>query len=153
MIIYKAIIKYGYSGFKLEILEYCDPKDLIKREQHYLNLLKPKYNILLTAGSSYGYKHTEETKSKISTVLKGENNPMFGRKGEKNPMFGKTRSRPDGAGSPSKPINVFDNDTKLTTTYESISEAARILDIKKPIISRYIQQKKPYKSSFQKVIS
>lgn len=74
------------EDISLEILEYCDPKDVIKREQHYLNLLEPKYNILLTAGSSYGYKHTEETKSKISTVLKGENNPMFGRKGEKNPM-------------------------------------------------------------------
>jgi len=60
------------------------------------------------------------------------------------------RSRPDGAGSPSKPINVFDNETKVTYTYESISEAARILGIKKPIISRYIQnnQKKPYKSRF-----
>jgi len=54
MIVYKAIIEYGYSGFKLEILEYCDPKDVIKREQHYLNLLKPKYNILLTAGPSRG---------------------------------------------------------------------------------------------------
>lgn len=25
MSIYKALLKYGYSGFKLEILEYCDP--------------------------------------------------------------------------------------------------------------------------------
>jgi hypothetical protein len=152
------LLKYGYSVFKLEILEYCDPKDVIKREQHYLNLLEPKYNILKIAGSSFGYKHTEGTKSKISTALKGEKNPMFGRKGEKNPMFGKSNPRPVGSGSPPIPINVFDNETKLTTTYESISEAARILGIKKSIISRFIRnnQKTPYKSRFvfsTKVIS
>jgi len=44
--IYKALLKYGYSKFSLEILEYCDPKDLTKREQYYLDLLKPNYNIL-----------------------------------------------------------------------------------------------------------
>jgi group I intron endonuclease len=144
------LIKYGYSVFKLEILEYCEPKNVIKREQYYLNLLEPKYNILQTAGSSFGYKHTEETKSKISIALKGENNPMFGRKGEKNPMFGKSNPRAYGSGSPPIPIKVFDNETKLTTTYESISEAARILGIKKSIISRFIQnnQKNPYKSRF-----
>jgi len=55
-----------------------------------------------------------------------------------------------GAGSPSKAINVFDNETKLTTTYESIGEAARLLDIKKTIISQYIRnnQNKPYKGKF-----
>lgn len=30
----RALIKYGYSNFKLEILEYCDVSDLLKREQH-----------------------------------------------------------------------------------------------------------------------
>ena len=51
-----ALLKYGYSNFSLEILEYCDPIDTIKREQHYLDLLKPEYNILTTAGSSLGHK-------------------------------------------------------------------------------------------------
>ena len=59
MIIHKAILKYGNSKFKLDILEYCAPEDCIKREQYYLDLLKPKYNILKIAGSSLGHKHTE----------------------------------------------------------------------------------------------
>jgi hypothetical protein len=62
MYIYRALLKYGYSNFSLEILEYCDPKDVIKREQYYIDLLKPQYNVLKTAGSSTGYKHTEESK-------------------------------------------------------------------------------------------
>jgi group I intron endonuclease len=65
MNIYKALLKYGYSGFQLEIIEYCEPKDAIKREQYYIDLLVPEYNILKTAGSSLGYKHTEEALAKL----------------------------------------------------------------------------------------
>lgn len=56
------MIKYGYSSFQLEILEYCDIADLTEREQYYLDKLNPKYNILKIAGSSLGHKLTEETK-------------------------------------------------------------------------------------------
>lgn len=66
MTINKALLKYGYSNFQLEILEYGGaPEDTIKREQHYLDLLKPEYNILKIAGSSFGYKHTETTLAKL----------------------------------------------------------------------------------------
>jgi hypothetical protein len=27
----RALLKYGYSNFRLKILEYCDPKEIIKR--------------------------------------------------------------------------------------------------------------------------
>jgi group I intron endonuclease len=79
----------------------------------------------------FGKTHSEEIRKKISEAKKG-------------------KPRPAGAGSPSKAINVFDNETKLTTTYESIGEAARLLDINKTIISQYIRnnQKKPYKGKF-----
>jgi hypothetical protein len=78
-IIYKALLKYGYSNFSLEILEYCDKKDLISREQYYLDLLKPEYNILEKAGNSLGYKHSDISKLKISEKLKGGNHPFFGK--------------------------------------------------------------------------
>lgn len=35
------------------------------REQHYIDLLKPAYNILTIAGSSLGYTHSEETMAKF----------------------------------------------------------------------------------------
>jgi group I intron endonuclease len=60
-IIYNSLLKYGYSNFSLDILEYCEPAILIKREQYYLDTLNPEYNILKKAGSSLGYKHTKET--------------------------------------------------------------------------------------------
>lgn len=64
-IICKALIKYGYSGFKLEIFEYCTPKNCIEREQYYLDTLNPEYNILKAAGSVLGFKHSEETLMKF----------------------------------------------------------------------------------------
>jgi group I intron endonuclease len=66
MAIYKAILKYGYANFKLEILEYCDTNTVLLREQYYIDLLKPEYNILSRAGSSFGYKHTSDTLKKFS---------------------------------------------------------------------------------------
>lgn len=52
MAINKALLKYGYSQFKLEILEYCDTKDIVKREQYYIDYFNPEYNILKVAYSS-----------------------------------------------------------------------------------------------------
>ena len=33
--IHAALLKHGHTNFTLEILEYCKPDELIKREQHY----------------------------------------------------------------------------------------------------------------------
>lgn len=48
-----------------------DVRRLIKREQHYIDLLKPKYNILKIAGSRLGAKHSEEVKAKIKAGALG----------------------------------------------------------------------------------
>jgi len=65
MTIYKAILKYGYKKFSLDILDYCNPDVLLEREQYYIDLLKPEYNNLGIAGSSLGYKHTSDTLKKF----------------------------------------------------------------------------------------
>jgi group I intron endonuclease len=110
-IISRALIKFGYSNFSMTILEYCDKSDLILREQYYLDRLNPKYNILKIAGSSRDFKHSKETKTKISKSLRGiyikEKSALFGRihtnetkklmslKKAKynNPMYGKTHNK------------------------------------------------------------
>jgi len=61
----RALLKYGYSNFRLDILEYCKVEDVIKREQYFMDLLKPEYNILMVAGSCLGYKHSQETITKM----------------------------------------------------------------------------------------
>jgi excinuclease UvrABC nuclease subunit len=46
IVIYRALLKYGYKNFSLDILEYCEPDVLIKREQYYIKNLNPEYNII-----------------------------------------------------------------------------------------------------------
>ena len=64
-VVYKALLKYGYSNFRLEILEYCEAKDAIKREQYYIDLLKPTYNICKIAGSSLGRVTSNVTRRRL----------------------------------------------------------------------------------------
>jgi hypothetical protein len=63
--IYRALLKYNYSNFNLEILEYCSNESLRSREQYYLDSLMPEYNICKTAGSMLGFKHSLETLEKF----------------------------------------------------------------------------------------
>ena len=59
--IYRALLKYGHSAFKLEILEYCEKDIIIAREQYYLDTINPEYNILKVARSLLGFKHSPES--------------------------------------------------------------------------------------------
>ena len=63
--IHTALLKYGYENFKLEILKYCRADELIKKEQYYLDLLNPEYNILKKAYSLLGFKHSIENIAKF----------------------------------------------------------------------------------------
>ena len=82
----RALIKYGYFNFELEILEYCDVSDLLKREQYYIDSLKPKYNISKIAGSTLGVIKSKEQRDNISKALKGKY------VGDKSALFGRTLS-------------------------------------------------------------
>jgi group I intron endonuclease len=146
MAICKALLKYGYSGFSLEILEYCDPKDTIKREQYYMDLFKPEYNILKTAGSRAGHKHTKESKTKISAAMSGDKHPLYGKtlpeetkakmaaakigntnwSGKTHTEETKTKMK-EAVKDKCKKIEVFDLYTNETAIYDSIREAARAL--------------------------
>jgi group I intron endonuclease len=50
--IYKALLLHGHDKFNLEILEYCDKKYVLNREQYFIDLFKLEYNILSIASSS-----------------------------------------------------------------------------------------------------
>lgn len=133
MIIYKAILDHGYSNFTLEILEYCTPSETVKIEQHYLDLFKPKYNILPTAGSSLGYKHTEETLAKFrARILTPEHKAKL-----KKHLASISASKEHSERSRKRmlkinelkgnPVEVFDVKTNKTSVYTSIRQAAEAI--------------------------
>ena len=116
MWINKALIKYGYSNFRLEILKYCEPSEAISREQYFLDLLKPDYNILQKAGSMFGFKHSEETIAKLKESLTGRSWTWTSEQKAKFKVAASQR------------VEVLDTITKETTVYPSMSEAGRSID-------------------------
>lgn len=149
--IYSAILKYGHANFKLEILEYCDKSDLICRENYYINLFKPEYNILQVAGSSLGRILSQESKDKIRASLlgkfSGENNPMFGLLGENHPRFGKNHSNETKLNlrkSKGTPIEVLDMQTNVKLNYYSSNEAAEALECSSAAISKGFKKSNPF---------
>jgi len=156
MLINKALLKYGYSNFKIEILEYCEPSKCIEREQYYIDLLKPEYNISLTARAPMtGRNHSELTKIKMSAGQTGEGNSFYGKIHNEETLkkmseARKGRLRTEGSGRPSQKIEVFDLTTDIKTTYDSIRDAARALGIRPSGISLYFanNQQNPYKGRY-----
>ena len=67
----RAFNKYKILSF--EILEIIiDKKELIKKEQYYIDTLKPTLNIAPMAGSQLGFKHSKKTKERLSVIQKGK---------------------------------------------------------------------------------
>lgn len=154
-LIYNSILKNGYSNFTLEILEYCTIDNCIDKEQYYISLLKPEYNLLTKAGSWLGYKHTEKTLVKMEASHLGKRHSLETRAkigeavgGKNHPMFGKPRAI--GAGKASQSILVIDLEKNTETIYISFSEAAAALGIRRTAISTYISrnQEKPFKDRY-----
>jgi group I intron endonuclease len=173
--ILRAIQTHGYSNFSIEILEYCDSTETIIREQYYLDLLCPEYNLMQTAGSSLGRTLSEETKTKISNSLKGSfaseetklkmsesrKGKVFSvetrlklsekRKGKEGLFLGKLHSEEtklkmsESRGSKVKVVNM---ETKETITYFSNLKAAKALGCSGHTIRYYIKNKKLYKGKY-----
>lgn len=64
-----ALLKYGHKNFTLEILEYCPTTKLLEREQFYLDLLLPDYNILKYAYSLLGFKHSKQSIERLKAKI------------------------------------------------------------------------------------
>ena len=41
---YKDVLEYGIENFNFDVLELCNPKDKIEREQYWYDKLHPTYN-------------------------------------------------------------------------------------------------------------
>lgn len=183
-----AMNKYGVESFTFIVVEFVtkvprpitgeEQGNLIAREQFYLDLLftlpsYSRYNNLSVAGSSYGYKHTEEAKSKIGEAARGrvmsaedrarmseeragENHPMFGKKHTEEAkakisgaLAGRTLSaetRELISASLSRTIYVFDSNTQeLLATYSGQVAVCEDLHISIKTLRKYLESGVAYK--------
>ena len=69
----RAWCLYGAAAFRFSVLEEVQVlEQLLEREQHYLDTLRPEYNMAPNAGSCLGVRHSEETKRKLGRLRKGK---------------------------------------------------------------------------------
>lgn len=64
--------KYGIENLCFKVVEFCDEEILIEKEQYYIDLYNPYFNIRKVAESNRGLKHSEDTKNKLSIAHKGK---------------------------------------------------------------------------------
>lgn len=133
----RALLKHGFSNFTLEILEYCDKDNVLEREQYYLDLIKPQYNIVEKAGSTLGYKHTPESLQKMRDfVLSDEVRNR------------KALSTVNATESRKVSIIVENIETKEKTEYASLTDAGKALGVTKGSVSQALLNKRLIKKTY-----
>lgn len=147
-----ALLKYGYSNFRLEILEYCGKKETLSREQYYFDLLKPEDNILKTAGSTLGFKHSQETINHMKTlhlldeeVRKKRSLARLGIK-----LSDVTRAKLSAATTAliGIPVVVKNINTNEETEYINLTEAAKAIGVSRTAVKKALDLEKVLKKTY-----
>lgn len=71
--------KYGIEDLKFSVIEECSNECLLNREQYYIEELKPWFNARTEADRNTGFKHSVETKLRMSILRSGDKHPLFGK--------------------------------------------------------------------------
>jgi excinuclease UvrABC nuclease subunit len=132
-----AILKYGLDNFSLDILEYCSSKNVIEREQYYMDLYKPKYNVLKKAGSSIGYIHSEQSLAKMRSRVVSEDTLNKMRNRRQSELTKAKISKANGIS-----VKIIDINSEEIRIFNSKEKAGKYLKISGASISRYIKSGK-----------
>lgn len=152
--------KYGKNDLVFEIIIKCDTDSTIKTEQTFIDLYKPWFNILHTAGSPSGYRHSNETKIKMGNIQRGRRHTEETRrkisnanKGENNFNWGK---HPSAKTKEKQLIHLLNNkyaghlviNLETGIFYDSICEASRSTNIKACTLWSYLSGRLKNKTMF-----
>jgi len=79
--------RYVYKRI-YECPPYLDGVDLNGLEMQYIEAINPRFNLTKGGDGALGFKHSDETKRKLSQINKGENHPHYGK-----PLSAETRKK------------------------------------------------------------
>jgi group I intron endonuclease len=140
-----AILKYDISNFSLDILEYCEPNMLTIKEQYYIDLFNPKYNLCKKANSPLGVKRNTLFSINLSKAKRGKK--IYKTKINENKVIKfvnvntKTKIFLRNIGIS---VKVFDPSNNLIKEFSSMSDAAKFFNVHPSTISRIYKRGKSY---------
>lgn len=80
------------DAFAFQVLLYCTPENLLMYEQRFLDAWNPEFNTNPTAGSMAGYRHSEESRKKMSASNSRIGNPGYSHTAESKLKISKGKS-------------------------------------------------------------
>lgn len=151
----KAVAQYGVENFEFYILEYFPgfvKKEnlssahlaLLQLETNYIQKLKPEYNILQNGGSSLGYKHSEETKTKMKEKFTQERKQLLSKLASlrKSNLELKTKL----CLLASKPVTIYNKDNSVHSKYRGIGVMAKAFKCCNKTINRAIKNQTVFRN-------
>lgn len=132
--IHRSMAKYGEDNFTLEIIDFADTYDELKEKEKYwikqYNSTDKSIGYNLTEGGdgTFGRKHSEETKKKMSETRLGKCSDK-----QREHLLKLTVGQ-------SKKIYQYDTDFNLIGEYNSIKEASKITGIDRNTIGRQLKK-------------
>lgn len=128
-----VIKKYGWNNITHEIVQYTDTLTKVNiLEKMWISYYKKHnykvYNLTDGGDGSVGYKHTEESKQKMSIKRRGEGNVMYGKKHTdetKKKMSDKSKLRTGILSGRHKEVLQFDKNGNFIAEFVSVLQASK----------------------------
>lgn len=135
--------KYGEKSFIFNQIASCPEEYLLKLEQVHLDSLKPEYNICKEAGRTSGNKWSEDTRSKMTKILRERKNDIEFVEKCRNRMTGTKQSKSTilkRAKSMQKKVQQYSIEGELIKEFDSVTEVANYLGYARNSISNSIKR-------------
>jgi len=166
--VYNSVNKYGLENFAFVILEYFSEevtkknnKELMDLETKWIKTYSPSYNILLEAGNSFGYKHTEETKQKMKENYSDERRNKVASINKNKSLSNYTKNllreralnmnnetKDKIRKTLSKSVILYNLDSSVYTSFSGLYEMAKFFKCDTRTINKAIEDKKLFKKQW-----
>jgi len=131
-----GILEY-INIYELNKDKYEIKRVILDREQYYLDILNPSLNINKTAGSTLGYKHTEEMRKTMGLQRKGKSINWARR----NYIISDTTKNNLSLGARNGiTVKVFDKHNVVINIFPTITSAAKHYLVDHWTLSKYIKE-------------
>jgi len=118
----RAWQKHGETAFEFKVLAICSRDNLLFYEQRFLDAWSPEYNTAPVAGSQLGYRHSTDSRRRMSAARRKDFSPMKGRKHTPEALAKISANRKGKGGGPRTPERLAKIAAAMRATKSVLNE-------------------------------